>query len=107
MSLLRSRGELDGHYVQPVVQVFSEKALVDKFFEVAICCRDDTDIGVEHVLAPDTLEFALLQNPEELGLHARGCAGYLVEEERSSLRKLEATGPLFACPCEGALLMSE
>src|SRR4030095_1268895 len=46
--------------IQPIVKVFAEEVVGYPFFQVAVRCRDDAHINSNRILAPKSLEFAVL-----------------------------------------------
>src|SRR4051812_23721578 len=75
--------------------------------QVAVGCRDHAGVRVEDRGAADSLEFALLEDAEELRLGRVGQLADLVEEDRPAGGALEAAGALAVGAGEGAALVAE
>ena len=68
---------------------------------------NETDIDLDRVCSSQSLERLLLQDPKQLHLGSTGKVTDLIEEERSSIRELEATAMLPIRTGEGAALVTE
>src|SRR6185295_2652434 len=77
--------------VQTVVEVLAESSGRDHFLQVAVRCGDDPHVDAQRLAATDALELALLQNPEQFHLRRQRDLADFVEEQRSTVRLLEAT----------------
>ena len=77
----RRRRHLDRKHVQPVVEVLPELAFPDQLFQVPIRRRDDADIDLDRLLAPQPLDLLLLQDAQQLGLDlGRQLADFIQED---------------------------
>ena len=91
MSSTRSRSgrHNDRHDVQPVEQIVLEPPLVHELAQVAVGRRDHADV---HLLGPfraERLDFALLQDAQQLGLQPDAHRADLVEKDRAAVGQRE------------------
>ena len=109
MSSVRSRsgGSVDGDHVQPGEQILAKQALLDRLLEIAVRRRDEPHVDAQRLDAADALERALLQDAQQLHLHVDRQLAYLVEEQRSAVRQLEAPRLLRHGTGKRALLVPE
>ena len=63
--------------------------LLDGLFEVAVRRSDNTGVYLDSVGPSNSVELALLQRPQQLGLEFKANFADLVEQERSSVSQLE------------------
>src|ERR1700680_3977000 len=70
-------------------------------------CRDDPYVDLDRAGAPEPFELLLLQHTQELGLKLQRNVTDFVEEERSSIRKLEASDSAFYRAGKCSLFMPE
>src|SRR5262249_10744691 len=101
------RRQRDGEDVEAVIQVLPKLALPDGLRQVPIGRRDDAKIEPTRVRGADALELALLQHAQELHLHIRRHFADLVEENRPTLRQLEAPDPAVDRARKRTLLVAE
>src|SRR5262249_61018428 len=66
--------------------------------EISVLPDDPARVDADRPLAADPLELALLQQPQQLGLHRRRHVADLVEEQRAAVGLLE----LAEMSCRGA-----
>jgi hypothetical protein len=76
-------------------------------FQITIRAGDETDVGVDDLLAPDRRELAVLQHVQKLGLESERHLADLVEHQRPAVGCLELPRLLTVRAREGALLVSE
>ena len=69
--------------------------------------RDDADVASDRHVVADTLEYTLLQHPQELYLHRGAHVADLIEEQRAAFGDLEAALAGGDRAGEGALLVAE
>src|ERR1700733_1766849 len=91
---IAQRGKVDRKYIQPVVQVGAEFSAFDHCAQVTVGCRDQTCIGFQGSRASQTLEFSLLQDPQQLRLEVQWDLANFVEEHRPLIREFEAADAL-------------
>ena len=95
------------HHVQPVVEVFAKSALGEARLEVAVRRGDEATVDGDRLDAADPFELLLLQCAEQLHLHADRNLRDLIQEQRATMRKLEAPGLARHRAGERASLVSE
>src|SRR6185312_528914 len=86
---LAERWQLDRNDVEPIIQVFAELAGGDGLGQVDVGRGEDSRVGLDHLAAPDSLEGPVLEDPEELGLHAHRQGADLVEQQGPAAGLLE------------------
>ena len=77
--LLKARN-LNGEYIEPVVEVFTKTAGRDVLLQVTIRRADDTHIGESGPVLPHTLVSFFLQNAEKLTLQIQRYLADLIEK---------------------------
>src|SRR5262249_27222009 len=100
-------GHSQGKDIEPIEEVRSERPVGDRRLQILIRCRDDSDVDADRPGATDTLEFALLQDPQQHDLGFGGQLTNLVEENRPAVGELEAALSSLHGPGKRALLMAE
>src|SRR5262249_49816201 len=98
---------MDGKNIQPVGKVRSETPVGKLLFEVPVGGGDNAYIGSDRLISADALELLLLKHSQQGDLHFRTQLAYLIQKNRSTVRRFEASDPLLQGPGESALLMSE
>ncbi len=66
---LSQRRHLNVNDIEPVVQIFTKGLRFDHLKEILIGSRHNPHIDANRLGAANPLEFALLQHPQQLGLH--------------------------------------
>ena len=89
---LAQRREVDGHHLQPVVEVLAEASGRDRPPEVAVGGSDDPDVHLPPLRPAHGADLVLLEDAQELGLERRRDVPDLVEEDRAAVRLREQTG---------------
>ena len=79
-------GQLDVDHVDAIVQVLAETAFGHRPAQVLVRGQDHAGIDLEGLRAADLLELQVLQDAEQLDLHAGTGRGDLVEEDRARRR---------------------
>src|SRR3990172_814660 len=104
---LPQRRDVDVDDVEPPVEILPEVARLDGAGEVPVGGGDGAEVDRHRGVAPPTDDDLVLQHPEQLDLDLGTQLPDLVEEDRSSLRRLELT--LVATPGtrEGPRLVTE
>ena len=64
---------MDHRHAQPVKQILAKLALAHGRLQVAMGGGDDANVQGDGLFAADSLEAALLQDPQELDLGGRAC----------------------------------
>ncbi len=79
----------NGKHLQPEKQVLAEPILAHRLTEVAIGGRNQSDIDLQSSAAAQSLEGAILQNPQQFGLQLERQLADLVEKQRAAIGDLE------------------
>ena len=104
---IAQRGNLNGKYVEAVVEVATESALSDTVGEVGVGGGDDADVHALSARAAETLELLLLKDAEKLGLEFERKVADFVEEKRAAIGQFETANFLVNGPSEGAAFVAE
>src|SRR5262245_44767089 len=104
---LAERRHVDGHDVEPVVEVLTERALAHRAPEIHVRRRQDPHVDRHRADPAEPLDLALLQDAQELRLQVEAQGADLVEEQRAAVGELEAAELLGVRAGEGALLVAE
>src|SRR6185437_11243348 len=105
--VLAQRRQVNGHDVQAVVQIFTERALLERGAQVAVGGGDQADIHFLGAGAAEAFEFALLQDAQQFDLRGHGHVADLVEEQRALVGQLEFPRLGSGGAGEGALFVAE
>jgi hypothetical protein len=89
LAALPQRRDVNGHDVEPIVEVRAKAPVGDVLGQVAVGRGHHAHVDLEDVRAAHALDLALLQHAQQLGLHGRGHVADLVEEERRAVGALE------------------
>ena len=76
--------QLDGHDLQPVVEVLAEAAPLDLVVKVLVRGADEADVHNPRARLADAADLFLLEDAEELGLEGQRQISDLVEKERAA-----------------------
>src|SRR5207244_3364165 len=98
---------LDGEDVQPVEEIAPKCTRPHGGVQVTIRRRDQPYIDPDRPVSADTLELALLENPQQGELRVRRKIADLVEEDGPAVGELEPAEPPFQRSGERALLVTE
>src|SRR5713101_10118981 len=90
-----------------MIEVLAKGVLPDQFVEVAVRGDDDADVYGDGAVAANALDFALLENAQQLGLHGEGHVADLIKEQGAAVRLLEFSRVPSGCAGECALLVAE
>jgi hypothetical protein len=104
---LAQRRHVEGHHVEPVVEVLPELARAHGRPEVHVGRRQHADVDGDRPHAPEPLDLALLERAQELRLEVEPQRADLVEEEGAALGELELAELPRVGAREGALLVAE
>ena len=108
LAALAQRRHRDLDHVQPVIEVFAERALRDHVAQVAVRGADDADVDVAGAaVGADALDFAGLEEAQQQALHAQRHLADFVEEHRAHVRRLELAGLVAIGAGEAALDVAE
>src|SRR6185312_10855550 len=103
----RQRRQVNVEDIQPIKKILSQPALTNCFGQIAIACRENTDVQGNLSSAPNATQSALLDHSQQLSLHGRLHLRYFVEQQGAALRGLEAALAAALSAGESAALMSE
>src|SRR5262249_8993759 len=107
VSPLAERRDMDRGDAEPVEEGLPEPACFDFSRQVAGGSRDDARVHASRVLLADPLDASLLRGPGQLRLQVGRDLADLVEEQRSTIGKLEASHAVLRRSREGALDVAE
>ena len=99
--------KLNGKNGQAVIEVFAKLLLRDTLLQVGIGRRDYADIDFEVLVPSKPLDLALFEEPEDFALQREGHIADFVEEERASMRRVDAPDARLYGAGEGALGKTE
>ena len=91
---LAQRRDADRKHVEAVVQIGAELLFADQSFEIAIGGRDQASVGTQGSRRTQALEFALLQNAQQLRLEIERYFADLVQEHGAAIGQLKAPNTL-------------
>jgi hypothetical protein len=97
----------DREDIEPVEQIRPESSVFDHLREIAMCCRDQADIGSYCLCAAQPLELVFLEDTEEFGLHFLRNVADLIKEKGASVGEFEAADPLGDGAGKGPALVAE
>src|SRR5262245_44256442 len=72
-----------------------------------MCGRDDANIHSQRLLAADTLNEAVLQDPQQPNLRGQWQFANLVQEKRAAIGSLEPSMPHVCRACKAPLLVAK
>ena len=93
--------------VEAIEEVLAEAPRLHLAPEVAVADGDDAHVHLERVTAAHPMHLALLQHPEQLGLHGERDLRHFVEDQRAAGGHLEPPRPARHRAGEGAALVTE
>ena len=99
--------QMDGEYAEPIVQIVAEASALDRLFERPVGRGDQPDVDPPGLGGAQTLELALLEDPQQRHLHVEGELADFVEKERRAVGLLEAPDAPLAGTGEGAVFVAE
>src|SRR5262249_39027111 len=94
-------------HVESVEQVLAEGTVDDGGLQIPIRRGNDPDVDADRPAPSDTLEFTLLQDPQEHDLGFGGGLTNLIEEDSPAVGHLEAAPAWLGSPGKRSLLMAE
>src|SRR5262249_57087912 len=98
---------LDGEHVQAVEEIAPKRPRRHSGVQVPIRRRDHPYVDPDRSVSADSLELALLQNPQEGELRVRRKIADLIEEDGPAVGELEPAEPPLQRSGERALLVTE
>src|ERR1700723_2045565 len=99
--------KMDGEDGEAVVEIFAKLLLCDALFEVCIGGCNDADVDLEVLVAAQALHLALLEEAENLALEGKRHIADFIEEERATMRRVDAPDARLHGAGEGALGIAE
>ena len=104
---LAQRRERQRKDVEAVVEILAEAAGGDFLAQAAVGGREHAHIERDRRAAAEALDFALLQDAQQLRLQRQRHLGDFIEQQRAALRLLELAGMRGVRAGEGAALVAE
>ena len=95
------------YHVETVVEVFSKFCFLHLVFDPDIGGRNDPDVNRDGIFAAQPVDFAFLEDPQQLCLEMKRDLGNFIEQKRSGMRQLEFAFPVPDRPCKGAFFVAE
>ena len=89
---------MDGHHVEPIIQVFAKAVASATSSQVPIARGDHPRVDKERLRVADPLEFALLQHAQQLDLQLGRGGIDLVEKNGAGVGRLERPVRLAIAP---------
>src|SRR4030042_6631970 len=100
-------GDHQGNDVETVIQVLPKFSLLDFLLQVPVGGGNDADIDKDHLRAPDSLEFLLLKDAEDLRLGLQAHVRDFIKEDGALVGQVEFAPPLGQSPRERTLFVAE
>ncbi len=94
-------------HVQAIVEVFPEGSLLNFFFEISVCGRNDTHIHFDRIVSPNLIDLPFLQHTQQLCLNTNRHFADFIQQKRASRGKFELAYSIFHCTGECAFFMAE
>src|SRR5579883_889609 len=104
---LAQGGHVQGHDVEPEIEVLAEGAGAVFLLQVAVGGGDDAYVDLDALVAADGADLFFLQDAQQLGLHLERQLPDLVEEQGPAIGRLKQPGARAEGAGEGALLVAE
>jgi hypothetical protein len=93
--------------IEAIEEVLAESARLHLAPEVAVADGDDAHVHLERVTAAHSMHLALLQHPEQLGLHGERDLRHFVEDQGAAGGHLESPRAARDRAGEGTALVTE
>src|SRR5215471_446205 len=104
---IAERRNANVEHVDAVIEIRAKRALLDRLVQIAIGSDDHANVGADDARAAETLELALLQDAQQLGLGRQRQLGDLVEEQHATSGQLDLPRLRLLCARESPALESE
>ena len=101
------RRQHDLEHIQPVVQIFAQKFVLNSVFRNLVGGRNDANLYRQIDLSAQPADLAFFENAQQFGLRADRHVADLIQKHRSVVSLLEAADVTFERSREGALLVPE
>ena len=98
---------MKGYDVEAIVQIFAKIPCGNLFDQVLVGRRDDTNVDLYRLVAANTLEFALLEDAQDLGLGLQAHVADLIEKQGATIGLFETPLTANLGARESAPLMSK
>src|SRR5580700_526856 len=98
---------MHGNDIQAEVQVFAKRPIAIGGFKIAIGCGDYAYIDIDSLIASNGTYFFFLENAQKLRLHFQRKLANFIQENRSTVGRLEKSGFRSGGSGEGAFLVAE
>ena len=77
------------NHIQPVIEVLPEFAGLDRLLQVLVRCGDHAGVKRQQAVAPEPLEFTLLQDPQQLACNSGAISPISSSNKRSVLSRFK------------------
>ena len=104
---LAQRRQVDREHVEPVVEIAAEFPVDNHLLEIAVGGGDQSNVGLNQLVAPQTFELLLLEDAQQFGLQFQRHIAHFIEEQGAFVRQFEAADTLGAGPGERAAFVAE
>ncbi len=88
-------------------KILAKLLFPDTLLQIAIGCRDDSDVRGERFAGSERLNFSIFDGPKDLGLHQQRHFADLIKEEGASMRLGELSRVIAIRAGESALGVAE
>ena len=93
--------------IEPPIEILAELPRTNAAFEVLVRRRDHPHVELQRTPRAEARDFAVLQDPQQLGLRVEWKVADFVEEQRSPIRLFELAGSRFLGVGKSAALVAE
>ena len=107
LGMIPQRRRHDREHFQAVIEIAAEKFIPHHLGQIAVGCRQQTDVDGDGAGAAQSLEGLFLQSPEQLGLQFQGNVAHLVQKQSPAVRQLKPADLLRQSAGESASLVTE
>ena len=98
---------MDREHVEPVVEIAAEFPVDNHLLEIAVGGGDQSNVGLNQLVAPQTFELLLLEDAQQFGLQFQRHIAHFIEEQGAFVRQFEAADTLGAGPGKRAAFVAE
>ena len=99
--------EVDGEYVQPVIEICAELSFPHQTSEILIGGCDYSHVNVQSVAATEPLELLFLKNTQQFRLQLKWHVANFIEKQSAVVSELKASQCLSGGAGEGSLFVPE
>ncbi len=104
---LAERRQEDRDHVQAEEKVLTEHPVTDRFFEVPVRRRDDSDIKFLNLRIPDPAALPFLEKAEQFHLNRQWDLPDFIEEESATVGRLDKAFVILYGPCKRSSHVTE